>query len=95
MPPNATATFILGGQVGAEPPDIMLVYPEGNYIRASDDRPFLQIGEAKYGKAWLDLAVRSRRRPAPAAKIALSSMISTALAQPVRRPALRPGHLRA
>jgi putative proteasome-type protease len=78
--PNATATFILGGQVGAEPPDIMLVYPEGNYIRTSDDRPFLQIGEAKYGKAWLDLAVRSQADMRTAAKIALSSMISTAVA---------------
>ena len=63
-----------------EPADILLVYPEGNYIRASDDRPFLQIGEAKYGKAWLDLAVRSQADLRTAAKIALSSMISTALA---------------
>ncbi len=77
---NATATFILGGQVKGEPPDILLVYPEGNYIRASDDRPFLQIGEAKYGKAWLDLAVRSQADLRTAAKIALSSMVSTALA---------------
>jgi len=77
---NATATFILGGQVGAEPADILLVYPEGNYIRASDDRPFLQIGEAKYGKAWLDLAVRSQADLRTAAKVALSSMISTAMA---------------
>jgi putative proteasome-type protease len=76
---NATATFILGGQVGTEPPDILLVYPEGNYIRASDDRPFLQIGEAKYGKAWLDLAVRSHADMHTAAKIALSSMVSTAV----------------
>jgi putative proteasome-type protease len=77
---NATATFVLGGQVGGEPADIMLVYPEGNYIRASDDRPFLQIGEAKYGKAWLDLAVHAGADLRTAAKIALSSMISTALA---------------
>jgi putative proteasome-type protease len=77
---NATATFILGGQVAGAPPDILLVYPEGNYIRASDDRPFLQIGESKYGKAWLDLAVRSQADLRTAAKIALSSMIGTALA---------------
>ncbi|MEZ5298748.1 MAG: hypothetical protein R2697_21445 [Ilumatobacteraceae bacterium] len=77
---NANATFILGGQVGDEPPDILLVYPEGNYIRCSDDRPFLQIGEAKYGKAWLDLAVRSHADMATAGKIALSSMAATALA---------------
>jgi len=77
---NATATFILGGQVGTDPADLLLVYPEGNYIRVSEDRPFLQIGEAKYGKAWLDLAVRSQADLRTAAKIALSSMISTALA---------------
>jgi putative proteasome-type protease len=78
--PNATATFILGGQIGDEAADIVLVYPEGNYIRASDERPFLQIGEAKYGKAWLDLAVRSHADLRTAAKIALSSMIATAMA---------------
>ena len=77
---NATATFILGGQVGDDAPDILLVYPEGNYIRASDDRPFLQIGETKYGKAWLDLAVRSHADIATAAKVALSSMAATAIA---------------
>ena len=53
---DGTSTFILGGQIGDEPPDILLVYPEGNYIRASDDRPFLQIGETKYGKFLLELA---------------------------------------
>jgi putative proteasome-type protease len=77
---NATATFILGGQVGDDDPDILLVYPEGNYIRASDDRPFLQIGEAKYGKAWLDLAVRSHADMTTAAKVALSSMAATEIA---------------
>lgn len=77
---NATATFILGGQIAGEEPDILLVYPEGNYIRASDDRPFLQIGEAKYGKAWLDLAVRANADMVTAAKVALSSMVSTAIA---------------
>jgi putative proteasome-type protease len=77
---NATATFILGGQVGEDPPDILLVYPEGNYIRASDHRPFLQIGETKYGKSHLDLAVRSHADLTIASKIALSSMVSTAVA---------------
>jgi putative proteasome-type protease len=51
---DGTATFILGGQVQDEAPDIMLVFPEGNYIRASEERPFLQIGESKYGKFMLD-----------------------------------------
>lgn len=77
---DATATFILGGQVGSGDPDILLVYPEGNYIRASDEVPFLQIGESKYGKFLLELAVRSHVDLATAGKIALSSMTSTARA---------------
>jgi putative proteasome-type protease len=77
---DGTATFILGGLVGSELPDILLVYPEGNYIRASDDRPFLQIGESKYGKFMLELAVETHVDLAQATKIALGSMMSTARA---------------
>jgi putative proteasome-type protease len=77
---DGTSSFIVGGQVAGDRPDILLVYPEGNYIRASDDRPFLQIGETKYGKLHLDLAVLSRADMAGATKIALSSMLSTARA---------------
>jgi putative proteasome-type protease len=77
---DGTATFILGGHVGDEPPDILLVYPEGNYIRASDERPFLQIGESKYGKFMLELAVETHVDLVTAAKIALGSMMSTARA---------------
>jgi putative proteasome-type protease len=77
---DATATFILGGQIGDEEPDILLVYPEGNYIRASDELPFLQIGEAKYGKFLLEMAVTMHVDPATATKIALGSMMSTARA---------------
>ena len=77
---DGTATFILGGQVGAAPPDILLVYPEGNYIHASDDRPFLQIGESKYGKFMLELAVRAKSDIDTATSIALGSMMSTARA---------------
>ncbi len=76
----ATATFILGGQIVGESPGIFLVYPEGNYIHASDEVPFLQIGEAKYGKFFLELAVRAHVDLLTAAKISLSSMISTARA---------------
>jgi len=76
----SAATFILGGQIADQDPDILLVYPEGNYMRASEDRPFLQIGETKYGKSLLDLAVRAHADLVQAAKIALSSMTSTAMA---------------
>ncbi|MCU0268757.1 MAG: hypothetical protein MUF83_08925 [Acidimicrobiales bacterium] len=77
---DGTSTFLLGGQIGDAPPDILLVYPEGNYIRASDDRPFLQIGEAKYGKFLLELATRNELGIDDAAKVALASMVSTAQA---------------
>jgi putative proteasome-type protease len=75
---DGTSTFLVGGQIADQPPDILLVYPEGNYIRASDDRPFLQIGEAKYGKFFLEIATRAHLPVAGAAKVALSSMVSTA-----------------
>ena len=75
---TATATFILGGQISGERPDILMVYPEGNYIHVSDERPFLQIGESKYGKFMLELAVQAKVDMKTAIKIALSSMISTA-----------------
>ena len=74
---DGTATFILGGQVGSEPPDILLVYPEGNYIRASDERPFLQIGESKYGKFMLEMAIQAKVDIHTATSIALGSMMST------------------
>lgn len=77
---DGTSTFILGGQIGEAPPDIYLVYPEGNYISASEDRPFLQIGEAKYGKFLMELATEAGLGLLGAAKVALSSMISTARA---------------
>jgi putative proteasome-type protease len=77
---NGTATFILGGQIGEAPPDILLVYAEGNYIRASDDRPFLQIGESKYGKFMLDIAILADTGLMTSLKIALGSMMSTARA---------------
>ena len=59
-------------------PTSCCVYPEGNYIHVSDDRPFLQIGESKYGKFMLELAVHAKVDMDTAIKIALSSMISTA-----------------
>lgn len=47
------ATMILGGQIKGGKPSLFLIYPEGNFIEASDDTPFFQIGETKYGKPIL------------------------------------------
>ena len=74
---TGSATFIFGGQIAGEPPEIFLVYPEGNYIRASKTRPFLQIGEAKYGKFWLEFGAHAGTSLDMATKVALGSMLST------------------
>jgi len=48
-----TASLIVGGQIKGGDPTLFLVYPEGNFIEVTDDAPFFQIGEAKYGKPIL------------------------------------------
>src|SRR5690606_3281574 len=47
---DAHATFIIGGQIRNERQRLFLVYSEGNFIEATSDTPFFQIGETKYGK---------------------------------------------
>ena len=69
--------FILGGQVGSEPPRLFHIYPEGNFIEATDDTPFLQIGEHKYGKPIIDRVAQPGMRLGEAAKLALLSFDST------------------
>lgn len=68
------ATFILAGQIGSDPHGVYLIYPQGNYIAASSDTPYLQAGELKYGKPVLDrLATHDMDLPG-AARVALVSM---------------------
>ena len=45
-----SASFLIGGQIEGGPPHLFLVYSAGNFIEATPDTPFLQIGEHKYGK---------------------------------------------
>ena len=71
------ASFIFGGQIGAERPRLFQVYAEGNFIEATDDTPFLQIGEHKYGKPILDRVERADMRLGEAAKLMLLSFDST------------------
>jgi putative proteasome-type protease len=72
-----TATFIFGGQIKGRTPGIFLVYAEGNYIRASSQTPYLQIGELKYGKPILDRLVRPGLPLEDTARVALLSMDAT------------------
>ena len=69
--------FILGGQIGAELPRLFHIYPEGNFIEATDDTPFFQIGEHKYGKPILDRVAQPNMRLGEAAKLVLLSFDST------------------
>ena len=74
---NATATFILGGQIKGHSPELYMIYPEGNHITASDLYPYLQIGETKYGKPILDRIIRKDTPFETAMRCALVSVDST------------------
>ncbi len=71
------ASFILGGQIGAEEPRLFNIYAEGNFIEAGPDTPYFQIGEHKYGKPILDRVIDPQMRLGEAAKIVLLSFDST------------------
>ena len=70
-------SFILGGQIESEPPRLFQIYPEGNFIEATDDTPYFQIGEHKYGKPILDRVAQPTMRLGAAAKLILLSFDST------------------
>jgi putative proteasome-type protease len=71
------ASFIFGGQIGTEPPRLFGIYAAGNFIEATIDTPYFQIGESKYGKPIIDRVVTRSTSLAQAAKCALISMDST------------------
>jgi len=71
------ASLIFGGQVGSEAPRLFCVYAAGNFIEATADTPYFQIGESKYGKPILDRVVSRSTSLAQGAKCALISMDST------------------
>ena len=48
-----SASMIVGGQIQGGKPTIFLIYPQGNFIEITEDTPFFQIGETKYGKPIL------------------------------------------
>jgi putative proteasome-type protease len=77
MDQTASATMIVAGQRRGGAMRMFLVYPEGNFIEATNDTPFLQIGEHKYGKPILDRVVRPWTSLVDAQKAVLLSMDST------------------
>ncbi len=73
----ASASMIVAGQRRGGGMRMFLVYQEGNFIEATEDTPFLQIGEHKYGKPILDRVVTPDLGLAEARKAVLLSMDST------------------
>lgn len=70
--------FLIGGQIGRQPHELYLIYPQGNPLQATPDCPFLQIGESKYGRPILDRAVKyDSTSLEQATKLALISLDST------------------
>lgn len=76
-PVSFNASFIVGGQLKGEPPRLFRIYAEGNFIEAGDDTPFLQTGEAKYGKPIIDRVLAPTTTLAEATKCMLVSFDST------------------
>ena len=71
------ANLILGGQIRGEPPRLFSIYAAGNFIEATPDTSYFQIGESKYGKPIIDRVIRRSSSLNEAAKAALVSMDST------------------
>lgn len=72
-----SATLILGGQIRGSDPRLFMIYPEGNFVEASEDTPFFQIGEAKYGKPILVRAYDPTMSFEDAVKLLMVSFDST------------------
>ncbi len=71
------ATIILGGQIKGSAPTMFLIYPEGNFVEVTEETPFFQIGEAKYGKPILVRAYEEDMSFEDAVKLLLVSFDST------------------
>ena len=72
-----SSTFILGGQIKGDDHKLFLIYPEGNFIESSEDQPFFQIGETKYGKPIIVRAYDNSLDFGEAIKLLLVSFDST------------------
>ena len=74
---DGSVTLILGGQLQGQPQKLFLIYPQGNFIEASEDTPYLQIGENKYGKPMLDRIGSMELTLADAARLCVISLDAT------------------
>jgi putative proteasome-type protease len=72
-----SATLLFGGQIRGEAPRLFNIYSQGNFIEATPDNLYFQVGESKYGKPVLDRVVTPGTPMAEAAKCVLISFDST------------------
>jgi putative proteasome-type protease len=71
------ANFIVGGQIRGEAQRLFLIYAEGNFIEATEETPYFQIGETKYGKPIIDRVIQPATPLMDAIKCVLVSFDST------------------
>jgi putative proteasome-type protease len=74
---DSGANFLVGGQIRGEPPRLFEVYSEGNFIEATPDTCYFQIGESKYGKPVLDRVLTRETSLMDATKCTMVSFDST------------------
>ena len=101
---DASANFIVGGQIAGEHQRLFLVYAEGNFIEATPETPYFQIGEVKYGKPIIDRVISAGTCMEDVIKCVLVSFDSTmrsnlSVGMPIdlacyERESLQLGHLR-
>jgi len=74
---DSSASFVVGGQIRGEAQRLFNIYSEGNFIEATPETPYFQIGESKYGKPVIDRVVTRATGLLDAAKCVLVSFDST------------------
>jgi putative proteasome-type protease len=75
---DSSCTLLLGGQIRGESTELYMIYSQGNFLQASKQTPYLQIGEIKYGKPILDRTINYELSTLDeSAKCALLSLDST------------------
>ncbi|MCC7200499.1 MAG: proteasome-type protease [Gammaproteobacteria bacterium] len=70
-------SFVLGGQIAGEGPRLFNVYAAGNFVEATPETPYFQVGELKYGKPIIDRVITRHSSIEQAVKCGLVSMDST------------------
>ncbi len=74
---DGSASFIVGGQIAGEHQRLFMVYSAGNFIEATPETPYFQIGEVKYGKPIIDRVISAETSMDDAIKCVLVSFDST------------------